>query len=81
MSTSITPASPGQITTTACPAESGAVPFLAAIAVNVVVLAVKAKRRYAVDHGRALTVSTTTHKSGQYEEGHPRERSHLVRPC
>tara|TARA_B100000519_G_scaffold194665_1_gene198760 strand:+ start:4355 stop:4528 length:174 start_codon:yes stop_codon:yes gene_type:complete len=57
------------------------VPFLAAIAVNVVVLAVKAKRRYAVDHGRALTASTTTHKSGQYEEGHPRERSHLVRPC
>ena len=79
MSTSITPASPGQITTTACPAESGAVPFLAAIAVNVVVLAVKAKRRYAVDHGRAPP--TTTHKSGQYEEGHPRERSHLVRPC
>lgn len=70
MSTSITPASPGQITTTACPAESGAVPFLAAIAVNVVVLAVKAKRRYAVDHGRALTATTTTHKDGRYEEGH-----------
>lgn len=42
MSTSITPASPGQITTTACPAELGAVPFLAPIVVNVMVLAVKA---------------------------------------
>ncbi|ETZ98322.1 hypothetical protein I546_6944 [Mycobacterium kansasii 732] len=26
-------------------------------------------RRYAVDHGRALTTNTTTHKSGHYEEG------------
>lgn len=25
--------------------------------------------RYAVDHGRALTGPTTTHKRGQYEEG------------
>ena len=58
MSTSITPASPGQITTTACPAESGAVPFLAAIAVNVVVLTVVAillLTRH-VDGGSALGV-------------------------
>lgn len=25
--------------------------------------------RYAVDHGRALTVTPTKHKSGHYEEG------------
>jgi len=37
--------------------------------VNVVVVPVKANARYAVDQGRALTGTTTTHKRGQYEEG------------
>ncbi len=30
---------------------------------------------YAVDHGRALTASTTTHNSGHYEEGRPVKES------